>query len=76
VHHHQPAYHAKDHPYIRCTDLPLLTDQLRVVELIVYDKDMLSKEYLRMVVLFVEDWFANQEGGLFDNTGDGSQEKC
>jgi hypothetical protein len=53
-----------------------LVDQLSVVELVVYDKDMLSKEHLRVVVLLVEDWFANQEGGLFDDTRDGSQEKC
>jgi hypothetical protein len=46
------------------------------VELVVYETDMLSKEYLGVVVLLVEDWFANREGGLFDDTGDGSQEKC
>jgi len=46
------------------------------VELVIYDKDMLSKEHLGVVVLLVEDWFANREGGLFDDTRDGSQEKC
>jgi phosphatidylserine decarboxylase len=60
-------------------DVPIylsLMDQLSVVELVIYDKDMLSKEHLGVVVLLVEDWFANREGGLFDDTRDGSQEKC
>ena len=39
-----------------------LADQLSIAELVVQDKDMLSKEYLGEVALLLEDWFANWEG--------------
>ena len=37
-----------------------LADKLGVVELVVWDKDMLSKEYLREVALPLDDWFVDK----------------
>ena len=51
-----PTYTAKDATF----DFPIylsLTDKLSIVELVVWDKDMLSKEYLGKVTLPLNDWF-------------------
>jgi phosphatidylserine decarboxylase len=55
-----PVYPAKDATF----DFPIylsLADKLGVVELVVWDKDMLKKEYLGEVALPLDDWF-RQEG--------------
>ena len=53
----------------RCSDatfdFPIylsLADKLGVVELVVWDKDMLTKEYLGEVALPLDDWFRGEEG--------------
>jgi phosphatidylserine decarboxylase len=46
-------------------DFPIylsLADKLGVVELVVWDKDMLTKEYLGEVALLLDDWFRGEEG--------------
>jgi phosphatidylserine decarboxylase len=42
-----------------------------VVELVVWDKDMLTKEYLGDVALPLDDWFRGEEGPVlgFDDPG-------
>ena len=53
-----PVYPAKDATF----NFPIylsLADKLGVVELVVWDKDMLKKEYLGEVGLPLEDWFKN-----------------
>ncbi|ETW83451.1 hypothetical protein HETIRDRAFT_474586 [Heterobasidion irregulare TC 32-1] len=53
-----PIYPAKDATF----NFPIylsLADKLGVVELVVWDKDMLKKEYLGEVGLPLEDWFKN-----------------
>ena len=40
-----------------------LADKLGVVELVVWDKDMLSKEYLGEVALPLGDWFVDKQTG-------------
>lgn len=55
-----PTYQAKDATF----DFPLylsLADRLGVVELIVWDKDVLTKEYLGEAALPLEDWFVDRE---------------
>ncbi|KAF4622347.1 hypothetical protein D9613_009567 [Agrocybe pediades] len=62
-----PVYAAKDATF----DFPIylsLADKLGVVELVVWDKDMLKKDYLGEVALPLEDWFTNREFG-FDQPG-------
>ena len=47
-------------------DFPIylsLADKLGVVELVVWDKDMLSKEYLGEVALPLDDWFVDRQTG-------------
>jgi phosphatidylserine decarboxylase len=48
-----------------------LADKLGVVELVVWDKDMLTKEYLSEVALPLDDWFRVEEGSVirFDDPG-------
>jgi phosphatidylserine decarboxylase len=38
-------------------------DKLGAVELVMWDKDMLSKDYLREVAIPLEDWFDGHPGG-------------
>jgi hypothetical protein len=40
------------------------TDKLGVVELIVWDKNILTKKYLGEVALPLDDWFKGEEGYL------------
>ena len=57
-----PTYAAKDATF----DFPIylsLADKLGVVELVVWDKDMLSKEYLGEVALPLDDWFVDKQTG-------------
>ena len=57
-----PTYAAKDATF----DFPIylsLADKLGVVELVVCDKDMLSKEYLGEVALPLDDWFVDRQTG-------------
>ena len=46
-----------------------LADKLGVVDLVVWDKDMLTKEYLGEVALPLDDWFRGEERSAlgFDN---------
>jgi phosphatidylserine decarboxylase len=46
-------------------------DKLGVVELVVWDKDMLTKEYLGEVAFPLDDWFRGEEGSAleFDHPG-------
>ncbi|KAF6765662.1 phosphatidylserine decarboxylase-domain-containing protein [Ephemerocybe angulata] len=56
-----PTYTPKDATF----DFPIylsLADKLGVLELVVWDKDMLSKEYLGEVALPLEDWFLEKDG--------------
>ena len=57
-----PTYAAKDATF----DFPIylsLADKLGVVELVVWDKDMLSKEYLGEVALPLDDLFVDRQTG-------------
>ena len=61
-----PTYDAKDATF----DFPIylsLADKLGVVELVVWDKDMLRKEYLGEVSLPLEDWFKDENAFGFDH---------
>jgi phosphatidylserine decarboxylase len=56
------VYNPKDATF----DFPIylsLADKLGVVELVIWDKDMLTKEYLGEVSLPLEDWFADKHDG-------------
>jgi phosphatidylserine decarboxylase len=63
---HEPNLHSQRHdfPTYLC-----LADELGVAELVVWDKDMLTKEYLGKVALPLDDWFKGKEGSVlgFDN---------
>jgi phosphatidylserine decarboxylase len=53
-------------------DFPIylsLTDKLGVVEFVVWDKDVQTKDYLGEVALPLDDWFSGEEGSAlgFDN---------
>ncbi|KAF8957740.1 phosphatidylserine decarboxylase-domain-containing protein [Flammula alnicola] len=57
-----PIYAAKDATF----DFPIylsLADKLGVIELVVWDKDMLRKEYLGEVAFPLEDWFTDRIDG-------------
>lgn len=57
-----PTYNPKDASF----DFPIylsLADKLGVVELVVWDKDMLTKEYLGEVALPLDDWFIDKQTG-------------
>jgi phosphatidylserine decarboxylase len=61
-----PTYDAKDATF----DFPIylsLADKLGVVELVVWDKDMLTKEYLGEVAILLEDWFGEDNAYAFDD---------
>lgn len=68
-----PVYAEKDAVF----DYPLylsLADKLGVVEFIVWDKDLMSKDYLGEVSLPLEDWFVDRANGTdrafaFDDPG-------
>jgi len=56
-----PTYAPKDSTF----DFPIylsLADKLGVLELVVWDKDMLSKEYLGEVALPLDHWFLEKDG--------------
>jgi phosphatidylserine decarboxylase len=61
-----PEYNPKDATF----DFPIhmsLAEKLGAIELVVWDKDMLRKEYLGEVSLMLEDWFSNRHGyGFLD----------
>jgi len=61
-----PIYPAKDATF----DFPIylsLTDKLGVVELVVWDKDMLKKDYLGEIALPLDDWFREDDVYAFDD---------
>ena len=58
-----PTYAAKDATF----DFPIylsLADRLGVVELVVWDKDILKKNYLGEVAVPLDDWFNDREFGF------------
>jgi hypothetical protein len=61
-----PVYAAKDATF----DFPIyfsLADKLGVVELVIWDKDMLMKEYFCEVTLLLDDWFRQEGIYVFDD---------
>ncbi|KAF8188151.1 hypothetical protein K438DRAFT_1594437, partial [Mycena galopus ATCC 62051] len=63
-----PVYAAKDVTW----DFPIyvsIADKLSVVELVVWDKDMLRKDYLGKAGIAVEDWFTNSRPKVWDAPG-------
>jgi phosphatidylserine decarboxylase len=61
-----PTYDPKDATF----DFPIylsLADKLGVVELVIWDKDMLTKEYLGEVAILLEDWFGEDNAYAFDD---------
>jgi phosphatidylserine decarboxylase len=63
-----PTYSAKDATF----DFPIylsLADELGAVELVVWDKDMITKDYLGEVAIPLEDWFSDSHGGATDAYG-------
>lgn len=61
-----PSYPSKDATF----DFPLylsLAEKLGVIELVVWDKDMLKKDYLGEVSVPLEDWFRNDNAFAFDD---------
>jgi phosphatidylserine decarboxylase len=61
-----PEYAPKDATF----DFPIyrsVVDKLGAVELVVWDKDMLRKEYLGEVSLVFADWFPHGSGLGFDD---------
>lgn len=61
-----PIYSAKDATF----DFPIylsLADKLGVVELVVWDKDMLKKDYMGEVALPLDEWFREDGVYAFDD---------
>lgn len=61
-----PIYPAKDATF----DFPIylsLADKLGVVELVVWDKDMLKKDYMGEVALPLDEWFRQDGVYAFDD---------
>ncbi|KAI8980012.1 C2 domain-containing protein [Trametes punicea] len=61
-----PAFNPKDATF----DFPIylsLADKLGVVELVVWDKDVLKKDYLGEVSIPLEDWFRDGNAFPFDD---------
>lgn len=61
-----PTYSSKDATF----DFPIymsLADKLGVVELVVWDKDVLTKDYLGEAVLSLEDWFPDNRSYAFQD---------
>jgi phosphatidylserine decarboxylase len=58
--------------YSTTFDFPIslsLADELGAVELVVWDKDMTSKDYPAEVSMPLEDWFSGSHGGATDAYG-------
>ncbi|KAI0749177.1 phosphatidylserine decarboxylase-domain-containing protein [Daedaleopsis nitida] len=63
-----PTYNPKDATF----DFPIylsLADRLGVVELVVWDKDMLKKDYLGEAWIPLEDWFRDGNAYAFEDPG-------
>ena len=63
-----PTYAPKDATF----DFPIyasLAEKLGAVELVVWDKDFVSKDYLGEVAVLLEDWFADGRSFGFDDLG-------
>jgi len=65
-----PVYNAKDSTF----DFPIylsLADKIGVIEIVVWDKDLLKKEYLGEVSLPLDDWFIDKKDNVyrFDQPG-------
>ena len=61
-----PTYNPKDSTF----DFPIylsLADKLGVVELVVWDKDMLKKDYLGEAWIPLEDWFRDGNAFAFED---------
>lgn len=61
-----PVYAAKDATF----DFPIyisLADRLGVVEFVIWDKDMLKKDYLGEANIPLEDWFRDENAFSFDD---------
>jgi C2 domain len=64
-----PVYPPKDSTF----DFPIylsLADKLGVLELVLWDKDVLKKEYLGEAGLPLEDWFREGDNGLLFDWND------
>ncbi|EIW57117.1 uncharacterized protein TRAVEDRAFT_168718 [Trametes versicolor FP-101664 SS1] len=62
-----PTFNPKDATF----DFPIylsLADRLGVVELVIWDKDMLKKDYLGETAIPLEDWFRDGSAFPFDDT--------
>ncbi|KAI0671294.1 phosphatidylserine decarboxylase-domain-containing protein [Trametes maxima] len=62
-----PTFNPRDATF----DFPIflsLADKLGVVELVVWDKDMLKKDYLGETAIPLEDWFRDGNAFAFDDT--------
>ena len=63
-----PTFAPKDATF----DFPIyasLAEKLGAVELVVWDKDIVSKDYLGEVAVLLEDWFADGRSFGFDDPG-------
>ena len=61
-------------PDLRFPDIHLsLADKLGTVQLVVWDQDMLTKEYLGEVALSFDDWFKGEEGSALEFDDPGNQ---
>ncbi|KAL1664147.1 phosphatidylserine decarboxylase-domain-containing protein [Schizophyllum commune] len=63
-----PTYAPKDATF----DFPIylsLADRLGALELVIWDKDMLKKDYIGEVALPLDDWFANDRAFGFNEPG-------
>lgn len=63
-----PAYSPRDATF----EYPLylsLAEKLGVIELVIWDKDMLKKDYLGEVSIPLEDWFRNGSAYGFNDPG-------
>ena len=73
-----PVYSPKDATF----DFPIylsLADKIGVIEIVVWDKDLLKKEYLGEVSVPLDDWFDRKDKGYsFDQPGNevGSMIPC
>lgn len=70
-----PVYAAKDATF----DFPLylsLADKLGSVELVVWDKDMLKKEYLGEATLPLDNWFRQEGVYAFDDPNNQVRSIC
>ncbi|KAF8175264.1 hypothetical protein K438DRAFT_1771215 [Mycena galopus ATCC 62051] len=63
-----PGYAPKDATW-DCSIYASIADKLGVVELVVWDKDMLRKDYLGEARIAVEDWFTDSRPKAWDAPG-------